>query len=273
MPESGKPLTGILTAAVFIVLEIAALCLLSATSSLQNIWINRISHRVMAATWGSGEKITNYFLLEKQNETLARENYQLLMELQKCRAENDRFKAMAVLDTTELPQPFHYIPATIKKMSRNAQHNYIIIDKGSEEGIKPHSGIVTGKGVIGIISAVDKHYSYGMTLMNSKISVSSRVKGSDICAVLEWNGKGTDKAILRKVPLHQDVEPGDTIETSGYSNLFPSGIPLGICGETSLLDGAEKVVDVTLFEDFSALKYVIIAENPDIDVLQTMEKL
>lgn len=41
---------------------------------------------------------------------------------------------------------FTYIPATVVKMSRNNLHNYIILNKGSEDGVRPYSGIISEQG-------------------------------------------------------------------------------------------------------------------------------
>lgn len=273
MSRTQKTWAGIFTAAIFIAMEIAALAMLSGTSSIQDIWINRASHRVMAVLWGGGEKIRGYFHLRDQNETLAGENFQLLTELMRCKNENEQLKAMVAIQDAGFAPGFVYTPAVITKMGRNTQHNYIIIDKGSADGIKPHSGIITARGAIGIISAVDEHYSYGLTFMNEKVCVSSRVLGSETVAPLEWNGVSSNMAILRKIPMHLDIAPGDTVVTSGYSNIYPAGIPVGICGKTYLMNGAEKVSDVTLFEDFSALKYVVVARNPLRDVINELSEM
>ena len=65
---------------------------------------------------------------------------------------------------------------------------------------------------------------------------------------------------------------GDTVLTSGISAVFPPDIPIGVTAGTRLIDGAVNVVDVNLFVDFSALRYVIIAENPDRRIIEEMER-
>ena len=69
---------------------------------------------------------------------------------------------------------FSYTPATIVKMSRGRVHNYVILNKGSEDGILPQSGIITDRGVIGIVKSVSRHYSYGLTLMNPDVNVVTK---------------------------------------------------------------------------------------------------
>ena len=58
-----------------------------------------------------------------------------------------------------------------------------------------------------------------------------------------------------------DFEPGDTVFTSGFSSIFPPDIPLGVTGNSKIVNGATYEIEVTLFEDFGALRYVTIVEN------------
>ena len=270
MSKTEKTYSGLICAAIFILLEIATLGMLKRSSTLQNIWINRFSHRVMAACWGSGETLRNHFSLEKQNAALELENHELREQLREYRLQQDAVEENAA--GAELKdRNFRYTPATVTKISRNTAHNYIIINKGSADGIKPHCGIVTTDGVVGIISAVDKHYSYGLTLMNANISVSSRIGKTGIVSPLVWDGRHSNRAILKDVPLHYSVEPGDTVYTSGFSSIFPPDIPIGVTGGSRLVDGVTNNTDVTLFEDFSALRYVTIVENPSRTEVDNLE--
>ena len=272
MAEGRKRFGFVISAAVFLLLEIAAILMLSRTSSLQNIWINRFCHNVMAANWGTVERVRSYFSLREQNEILAGRNYELFKEVQHYKELERSLKAMAKLDSAGLAPRFNYIPAEITAMGTNSRHNYIILDKGSEDGVKPRSAIITPDGVVGMVYSVDKHYTYGLSLLNDKVSVSARVGREGLVAPLVWDGKSTDKAILRDIPLHLEVPVGDTVRTSGISALYPADIPIGVTLGSRLIDGAVNIVDVKLFVDFSSLRYVIIAENPDRETLERMEQ-
>ena len=143
MAKGSSVRTGIFTAAIFILLEVAALSLLHSSSALQNIWINRISHNTMAMSWGAVQKVKSYFGLREQNDILAGRNYELFKELQHYKELERSMQAMAKLDSAGLPPRFNYVPAEITAMGTNSRHNYIIIDKGSNDGIKPGSAIIT----------------------------------------------------------------------------------------------------------------------------------
>jgi len=243
--------------------------MLSKTASLQNIWINRATHRTMAALWKSGESVRNYFSLDEQNKALSEQNAALSSELRKYRelvGAKDFFSG-----TDTLTAEFNPIHATIVKISRNSQHNYIILDKGSADGVHPHSGIITSNGVVGVIEAVSEKYSYGITLMNSMVSVSARIGKTGIVAPLEWDRINTNKAILRDLPMYYKIVPGDTVWTSGYSNLYPPEIPLGTIEKAKAVDGSINQVVVDLFLDFKALRYVDIVENRNRGEIESLE--
>ena len=141
------------------------------------------------------------------------------------------------------------------------------------DGIRPQSGIITGSGVVGIIDAVDKHYSYGLSFMNSEVSVSSRIGKEGAVGPLSWDGVSVDKALLKEIPLQFKFSPGDTVWTSGYSAIFPPDIPLGTAGEARVVNGAVNEIEVHLFENFTALRFVTVVENIGRDEILSLENL
>jgi len=251
-------------------LEVAALALLHSGSTLQNIWINRASHRTMALLWGSGETIRSQFQMDEFNRELQAENARLqerLRAYERMGVEQEELDHMAARESED----YRYTPATVVKMSRNRTHNYIILNKGSEDGVHPQSGIISDLGVVGVVEAVDRHFSYGLTLMNPDMSIGARLGNSQLAAPLSWNGRSSGRAVMRDLPPHIDVAPGDTVRTSGFSTIFPPDIPIGITGGSRIVDGSTRQVDVDLFQDFSKLRYVTIVENLDRTVITALE--
>jgi len=274
MPKENKIIPTILNTAIFIIMEIAAFNMLVNNGELQDIWVARVSHKIMANVWGKTESVKYYFSLKKQNELLAQENFQINEELrayktaEAIKTNEERMN----LDSLKEVDGFKYTHATIVKNSRNKQHNYIIIDKGSADGIGSHAGIISSHGVIGIIDVVGKHYSYALSLMNSEVSVSARLNEEGAVGPLIWDGRSTNGAVLKEIPLQYKFEPGDTVWTSGYSSIFPADIPLGITGESKIVNGATNEIQVTLFQDFSALRYVTVVNNTGLDEISALEE-
>ena len=251
MPRKRSVPTRIFHLVVFVILETAAFLVLSHNNPLQRFWLSRISHGFMAKTWGTSQSIRNYFSLKQQNDELALENNRLEALLQAYEAERalDRAGGPALRG-----DGFKYTPATIIKSSSNSQHNYIILDKGSDDGIVQNSGIITSKGVVGIVDAVSRHYSYAISFLNTELNIRARLGNEGAVGPLAWDGRTTDKALLREIPLQFKFAPGDTVYTSGYSAIFPADIPLGITGNSRIINGATNESEVTLFQDHSALK-------------------
>ena len=180
--------------------------------------------------------------------------------------------ARSLLDSAELEPRFNYIPAEIASMGTNSRHNFIVLNKGAADGVTPYSAVITPQGVVGIINSVDRKYSYALSFLNERVSVSARLGKEGLVAPLQWDGTGTDHAILTNIPSQLDIVPGDTVRTSGISSVYPADIPLGVTTGSRLIDGAVHVVDVKLFQDFAKLRYVIIAENPDRKTIEELEQ-
>ena len=216
----------------------------------------------MGPFWGSSQEVKQYFSLKKRNEALAQDNHDLRVRLAELEAQLGGTAGTAgSIPADGIAGGFRYTPASIVKISNNTQHNYIIIGKGSDDGITKGSGVITGKGAIGVIDAVSDNYSYARSFKNHEMNISARLGKEGAVGPMSWDGYSSAGAILKEIPHHVDFQPGDTVYTSGYSSIFPADIPLGTVGEAKIVNGATYDIKVTLFEDYGALRYVTIVDN------------
>ena len=257
--RKGSLIFHLINAAIFIALEIAALSMLRNNAPLQNTWIAKGGQAVMGGLWGMSQDVGDYFSLRQANDSLALENFRLRLRV----AQIEKFVSdtLRISDIPATTLGYKYIPATISKISNNTQHNYIIIDKGSDDGVLQGDGVITGKGAVGVIDAVSRNFSYARSFKNHGMSISARVGKTGISGPLVWDGVSSNGALLKEVPLHMEIAVGDTIYTSGFSSIFPPDIPLGTTGESRIVNGSTSEIKVSLFEDFSALRYVTVVEN------------
>ena len=261
----------LINAAIFIVLEVAALTMLNNNSQLQQAWFSRGAHAFMGTVWGTGQSIREYFSLRKANDELALENHELRTRLARLTEltediHNDEFNI-----PSDVAGHFRFTPATIVKISNNTQHNYMIIGKGSEDGITAGSGVITGKGAIGVIDAVSSNYSYARSFKNHEMNISARLGKDGAVGPMNWDGRSRNGAVLKEIPHHVEFEPGDTVYTSGFSSIFPPDIPLGTTGRSKIVNGATYEIEITLFEDFGSLRHVTIVENLGKDEINRLE--
>ena len=243
--------------------------MLNHNGTMQNVWFSKGAHAVMGTLWGGTERIKDYFSLKKVNESLALENLELRTRLARHEAQNEQQTQEEV--TTDVAGQFRYMPATIMKISNNTQHNYMIIGKGSEDGVTAGSGVITGKGAIGVIDAVSSNYSYARSFKNHEMNISARLGKEGAVGPMSWDGMSRNGAILKEIPHHVEFEPGDTVFTSGFSSIFPPDIPLGTTGKSKIVNGATYEIEITLFEDFGSLRHVTIVENLGKDEITRLE--
>ena len=244
--------------------------MLSHNASLQRTWMSEGIHRMMGNVWGFTQKIGDYFSLKAMNDRLAQENFELRLRLAKAE------EALTAELKAEIPSgntagEYIYIPATIVKISGNTQHNYMILGKGYAQGITEGAGVITGKGAVGIIDAVSENYSYARSFKNHEMSISARLGKEGSVGPLSWDGRSGNNAILREIPHHVEFAPGDTVYTSGYSSIFPPDIPLGTTGAAKIVNGATYEIEVALFEDFGAVRYVTVVENKGHEEMKGLE--
>lgn len=269
-----RTITGtLINTAVFILLEIAALGMLRHGDSLQDLFISRAAHGFLGYFWGVSENISDYASLRTENRHLAEEILRLTETITRLEEEAAAAAARDSADyTTAWRGKYEFIPAEVIKNSVNKQHNYLIIGKGSDDGVRPQTGIITSRGVIGIVDAVSRHYSYAISFLNSDSSISARIGKDGAAGPMAWDGKGSGNALLREIPLQVKFEEGDTVYTSGFSTIFPPDIPIGRITGSRIVNGATFEIKVSLFQDFSSVRHVCLVRNLDLDEIMSLEK-
>lgn len=269
-----RTITGtLINTAVFILLEIAALGMLRHGDSLQDLFISRAAHGFLGYFWGVSENISDYASLRTENRHLAEEILRLTETITRLEEEAAAAAARDSADyTTAWRGKYEFIPAEVIKNSVNKQHNYLIIGKGSDDGVRPQTGIITSRGAIGIVDAVSRHYSYAISFLNSDSSISARIGKDGAAGPMAWDGKGSGNALLREIPLQVKFEEGDTVYTSGFSTIFPPDIPIGRITGSRIVNGATFEIKVSLFQDFSSVRHVCLVRNRDLDEIMSLEK-
>ncbi|MEG1998838.1 MAG: rod shape-determining protein MreC, partial [Bacteroidales bacterium] len=142
-------------------------------------------------------------------------------------------------------------------------HNYVTLNKGRKDGIAEGMGVINRSGVVGIISGVSDHFSVVISLLNPKLRLSCKVKGRDYFGSLSWDGESPEYVTLEELPRHVEFLKGDTIITSGYSSVFPSGIMIGTVEDFAKQhDENFYAFKIKLSIDYFSLGDVCVIANP-----------
>ena len=207
----------------------------------------------------SVSNISGYFDLKKENQLLLEENNRLKAIL--YNANRDTFSTQY---SNVKEQNYKTTPALVYKNSYSNTNNYLTINKGKRDSIKEDMGVITSKGVVGIIDNISNKYARVISILNSNIRVSAQLKKTNHSGIIKWNGNSPYIVQLTDIPNQAPVVVGDTIVTGGNSTIFPKGIPIGTIASFKV-DETENYfeIDVDLFNDMTNVGHVYIIENLD----------
>jgi rod shape-determining protein MreC len=100
-----------------------------------------------------------------------------------------------------------------------------------------------------------------MSVLNSDFRLSARIKSNGYFGSLSWDGRDYRQAVLNDIPQHVSVNIGDTVETTGYSTIFPEGIFVGTITDYEKPGSDFYTIYVQLVTDFKKLQFVDVVSN------------
>lgn len=205
----------------------------------------------------------SYLSLGELNQRLTSDNIRLQQRVALLNEALQRYQR----DTTTIEksirhelQHYHLYPAmVVSNRVRRGANNYLVINKGEKDGIRPEMGIVCGTGVVGIVYLTGENYSLVLPITHAKSSISCRIKGKNYFGYLQWDGQSTIKAHLDDIPRYAKAQKNAIVETSGYSAVFPPGIFVGKVDEVrNSTDGQSYRLNITLGVDLANVRDVLV---------------
>lgn len=259
---------------LFILLEAIGLSLLFHFNNYQGSVYFTSANRISGSFYEFFGNINAYFELHETNQKLFEENLQQEQEIQRLKERLETFSIDSLCKEVALNQPDAQtiIGAEVVNNSLNKTNNYITINKGKADGIRPEMGIFNEDGVVGIVYLTSSHYALAIPLLNPKSNISCKIKNSENFCSLIWKGGNVTHAHLQDLPRHTNVAVGDTVVTSGYSSIFPKGIAVGIIDELSdSPDGLFYQAKVRLAVDFSNITYIYVLSDESYQEQKALE--
>ena len=203
--------------------------------------------------------LTQYLSLKEENDLLQRENAKLYALLSK-----EKENSNPILN--------EYIPSRIIKNSIFKQNNFILLDKGEKDGVKSGMGVMVNNGVIGIISITSENFSKVTSVLNQNSTISVIHIKSEQNGSLKWNTNNYMTAMINDIPNHANIQIGDTIQTNGFSSIFPKGI--NIAKVISYKKGNENGlcnINIKFLNDMNTVKNVYIINSLIKEELEGLE--
>lgn len=140
---------------------------------------------------------------------------------------------------------------------------YILIDKGSDDGVLYNMPVVTNRGLVGRITAVTASAARVQLITDAGSMVNAVVEGGDNTEVEGMvTGSITGDVTIEMVSPDADLETGQVIRTSGLGGDYPADLMIGqvlnVNTETTELF---KSASIQPNEDFAKLEAVLVISD------------
>jgi rod shape-determining protein MreC len=269
---------------LFAILEIFALFLVTHNKKQNEIYQSS-ANRITGFFYDNFSTVQKYLSIQDLADSLAKENAELRTQLESSKyvTVQQRGTVRFPLDTStirpdtsqkkDVLQQFTYMAAEVVKNSIARQDNFLTINRGSNHGIKQSMGVISPDGIVGIVTNVTPHFSQVMSILNKRASISAMIRRNRFFGPLVWKSNNPRFMTLEGIPKHGEVMKGDTIMTSGFSEIFPGEIKIGRISDFRIENGSNfYTIDVELWNDLSNIRYVYVVENKFIDELKLFNK-
>ena len=225
---------------------------------------------VSAQTWLSTRFITlrNIFNSSQDLARLRQRNLELEAEVSNLQSEIIDLKQQiaqtrvlsALVEFARVHPENRYLAAAVIGRDPSPFVKYVIINRGSDGGLRSGMPVVTSQGLAGRIAAVTAGAARVQLVTDPSSSVNVRLEPSGAQAVLL--GSLTGELSLDLIPQTASVNVGDLVLTSGLGGNFPDNILIGQITsvsrrETDLFQQAS----VQPVVDFSKLEIVLLITN------------
>lgn len=242
---------------LFIVLQIICFSLIVSTNEShkeiydynKSLLFGNLNNRV--------DQMADYMSLDDDNDSLAMANAKLMDIIINQKAVVPEMDA-----DTLLQKQYDFIPTEICSKTLNLRNNYFMLCGGTLQGIEPNMGVISEQGIVGIVMKTSEHYAQVIPIIHSQSKISAAIKKNSFFGSLVWRESDPRSMKLEAIPKHAPISVGDTIVTSGYSSVFPKGVPIGVIKSFVVEQGSNNYdVDVSLFNDMHNLAYAYVVRN------------
>ena len=270
---------------VFAVLEVVSLYFLIRNSAYQRAAFFNSANAYAGRVLDWRTRVSDYFRLVEVNRGLVAENAALRQQLyppagagreaDSLPMRRDSLAQVRLLRTGRpdslvlggrvLPNTdsdYPLIPARVINQTLRSVDNYLTLNVGARDGVRPEMGVVAAQGIVGRVRAVSAHYATATSVLHSKALVSAKISRDNTQGTVRWLGDDPTHVLLDNIPRQNTLVRGDTVVTSGYNAVFPEGILVGTID--SFVKEPDKnfwTVRVRLAVDFSRLTYVYVVRS------------
>jgi rod shape-determining protein MreC len=222
---------------------------------------------ITAQTWLSDRynAVRNFLTAPRDLTSLQQENLRLQQEIADLRGQvinqQQQIEELGVLssllDFARTNPTNRYLAASVIARDPSPFLHYVIINSGSDDGVRRGMPIVTSEGIVGRVSAVTPSAARVQLITDPEAVINVRLQPSEAEAILR--GSMTGDLFLEQISQEANVQPGDLVLTSGLGGGFPANILVGqVSGIRSLATDIFQRASIQPIVDFSDLDIVLV---------------
>lgn len=242
---------------LFLFFELVSLILLVSSSPFHRTGFINSANSISGFFYSGVSGAKSYLGLKEVNDSLMAENARLRNTV--FPIASNKGDTIEYSDSTYLER-YIYMPARVINNSVNNRNNFLMLNKGKQDGLVPEMGVITDKGVVGIVMDVSDHYASVLSILNSNARISAILNKTNYSGTVKWDGKDPNIVSMDDINKHVKIKQGDTVSTSGFSSVFPRGIPIGVIKEYNV-EGNFYHLKIKLAQDIGNLLHVYSVKN------------
>lgn len=173
------------------------------------------------------------------NTYLQRQNVLLQDELSRLRSAEAQNRILRELLGFREQTEHDLVPITVIAKELTSLNNYLTVNAGEQHQVQAGMPVINSDGLIGKVTVTANDYAKVMPFANNLFHVSARVQDSRAFGIVSWRDNRFDELVLQFIPQTIEIIPGQLVETSGYSNQYPPGIPIGEVTRTESQQGVD----------------------------------
>ncbi|NJC26322.1 rod shape-determining protein MreC [Neolewinella antarctica] len=218
----------------FVALQLLSLyCIISFNSPQKAIAAETWSIRA-GSVRSATETARSYLDLEQENEALRQEVARLRQQSPESLYATERI-VDSFRDETFV-QRYNFLTAHVVNRSPYRPNNTLIIDRGKNLDVRPGQGIVSPTGIVGIVDQVTGNHARVLSVLHQSIRISAGL-ASGAFGTLRWDGRDPRYVTVTDLADYIEVQAGDTIFSTGYSNVFPTHQVIGFVVDSEVQPG------------------------------------
>jgi rod shape-determining protein MreC len=199
--------------------------------------------------------------LTQRNAELEAEIARLQSQIIELQQQNSELEVLsALLDFARTNPGPEYLTAAVIGRDTSPFLHYIIIKRGSDDGLRRGMPVVSSQGLVGRVAAVTAGAARVQLITDPNSVVNVRIQPSGAEATL--TGSITGDLTIESIPQEENVQIGDLVLTSGLGGNYPADILIGqISGVSKLPVELFQTASVQPIVDFSQLEVVLVITN------------